>query len=172
MDFHQGFRPVEDLAAQLGEGDVAPACNQVVGQFDDFLLPRLMRHLGATEHDDDLGRHALEHGHQFRRFLDVPYIDAKTDDARLVDEDALDQFRGLGADDKFLQPRLRLQRAHIGQQVAQAQRSVGIAGVQGGEQDGHDGRDRGKTAILRCTRRFLWIKLASWPGLGYSSPPQ
>ena len=35
-----------------------------------------------------------------------------------------------------------------------------VAGVQGGEQDGHDGCDSGKTAILRCARRFIGIKLA------------
>ena len=109
-----------------------------------------MRHFRPAQHDDDVGRHALEHGHQLGGFLDVPDIYAKTDDARLVDEDAFDQFRGFRADHEFLQPRLRLQRTHVGQQVAQAQRSMGVAGIQGGKQDGHGGSWNRRNRYFTC----------------------
>jgi hypothetical protein len=41
-------------------------------------------------------------------------------------------------DDEFHQPGLILQFPHIGQQVTQPQGSMGITGIEGGKQDGHE----------------------------------
>ena len=49
--FISGFGPLQDLAAQLGEGDVAPAGDQVVGQLHDLLFGGLVRHFRPAEHD-------------------------------------------------------------------------------------------------------------------------
>ena len=157
MHLHDRLGAVQDLAAQLGESDVAPAGDDVIRQLDDFLLACLVRDFRAAQDDGQMWRHPLEHGHQAGGLFHVPDIDAEADDARRMRQDALDQVGGLGADDEFLDPGLLLQRAHIGQQVAQAERGVRIAGVEGREQDRHGGSRRAAAgkAVFYCDYKHL-----------------
>ncbi|MNY43738.1 hypothetical protein D3C86_1787170 [compost metagenome] len=140
MHFHDGLGAVQDLVAHLGEGHVAPAGDHIVRQARNLLLVGLVRYLRSAQHHDNLRRHALQHAHHFVGLFDVPYIDAETDDARLVRQDALHDLRGLGADHELLDPGLLLQLPHVRKQVAQAQGSMGVARIEGREQDGHGNR--------------------------------
>ena len=137
MHFHQGLRPVQNLPAQLRKSDVAPAGYQIVGQLHYRLFAEFIRHFRAAQHDNQLRCNPLQHGDDPGGFLDIPYIDAEADDARLLRQQLFDDVRRSGANHEFLHACRRLQVPHICQQVTQTQRSVRIAGIEGGQQNGH-----------------------------------
>ena len=139
-----GGAPSSKLPAQPGERHVAGAGDHEVGVAADLLRSGLVADLRASHHQPELRRDQREQRDQPGGVLDVPDVDAEADDQRPSREDALGQRLGRGADDELQQLAARLQRAHVGVQVAQTQRRVAVAGIQRDEQDvGHGARAGG-----------------------------
>ena len=79
---HQRRRPMAQGAAQLGETDVTPAGDQVIGQANDFLLFPLMADFRAAKHDLQRRAGRLQQADDFGGRRDIPDIDAEADDLR------------------------------------------------------------------------------------------
>ncbi len=140
VHFHQRLRAVEQLLAQFGESDVAPAGDDMVGALADALLAGLKADFGAAEHDGDSRLGSLKDGDHRLGLAHIPDIDAKADDAWIKRKQRIGNLLRRAADGEFGEVRVGLKRTHIGQQIAQPERGVGIAGVEGGEHNpGHDG---------------------------------
>ena len=127
MHFHQRFGAVQNLCEQTRQGDFTPAGDDVVGEFADGLLFHFVGHFGATHDQHDFGCAFAQRAHERERFVYIPDIHAQPDDARLRREQFVAHLLNRGFDGEFDHARVRLMRAEIGQQVAQAERSVRIA---------------------------------------------
>ena len=147
-DFFDRWIIGEQSPAELGEGEVSRAGDEDIGQLEKWLFLPLVADFGAAQHDDEIGPHPLEQCDDLGGFRDVPDIDAEADDARLFGQQRFGDVQRALRDDEFPDGGIRLQLAHIRQQIAQAKRGMEIAGVQGREQDGrHGGRLRKNGAL-------------------------
>ena len=130
----------EDVGAEFRKGHVAPAGDHVIGQRTDALIRGFVADLGAADNHRHLRRDALEDGDHARGVLDVPDVDAETDDARGVGQQPLGDVGRAVAEHEFADAARLAQRAQVRAQAAQAQRGVHMAGVEGGEGDAGHGR--------------------------------
>ncbi len=139
MDFLRRCLAGKNVGAKLRKSHVAPAGDNVIGQRADALLLRFVADLGAADDDDDVRGHTFEDRHHARGFLDIPDIDAETDQPRRIRQQAFGDVRRAVAEHEFADAGFLAQGAHVGAQTAQAQRRMYIPGVDGGESDaGHD----------------------------------
>lgn len=128
----------EQLAAQVGEGEVCLAGEGVVGEADDLLFPGFVAHLGAAQHEDDLGSEALEEGDQFQGWAGVPDVDAEADDARVPGQQGLRDFERRLLDFELHDLGAGAQVAQVGEQASEPEGRVDELRVEGGEDDvGH-----------------------------------
>jgi len=100
----------------------------------------LVTYFRPADHDDHFRRNALQECHRFGCFLGVPNVDAEAHDARLACEQRLDDVRRPHAKHELDEIRITAQVSHVGGEVTQTQRRVGVARVDGGEHDGRHGR--------------------------------
>ena len=128
---------------QVGEGEVAPARDHVVGGPAHRLRLDLVADFRSAEHDRDLRRHGLQQGDDPARLLDIPDVDAEADQARAARQDLLDRLLGAYAEDELDDLGFVAELTQVGAQAAQAERSVGVAGVEGGEDDRGHGLEGG-----------------------------
>ena len=73
-------RAIEQRAAELGEGQITPTGNDLVGKFDDFLPSEFVADLGAAENDLDPRPRRFEQAQHGGGLPHVPEIDAEADD--------------------------------------------------------------------------------------------
>lgn len=141
-DFHEGPRSVQQAATQRGEGNVAPAGDDMIGKLHDALRFALrfdfVTHFRTAQHYRDIRTECLQLRHHLGRFLDIPDVHAKADDPRSLAQQRFHDIRSASRQREFENARPFAQLSEIGVEIAQAERSVGIAGVEGGEEDiGH-----------------------------------
>ena len=125
----------QDLPTQRREGDLPPAGDDIIGHLRDRLRFSFVRHLRPAEHNHDFRREPFQQRNQLGRFLNVPDVNAQADDARRFRQQALGHHGRAAANDEFDDLAVRLQLAHIRQQVTQAERGVRVSGVKRGQQD-------------------------------------
>ena len=135
-DFHQRLRAVQERAAQLGKAHITPAGDDVICKLHDGLLIHLMADLGAAQNDPDIGPRDSEQPHHLAGLRHVPDVHAETDDARRQRQQRVHDVLRLARNREFTQGRLRLQVAHVRQQVAQAERGMNVLGIERRQNDG------------------------------------
>ena len=148
----------------------------MVGQRHDGLGVKFVADFGAAEHDADVGPLCAQRLNDRVALLHVPDVNAQADDvhitcisgAAIVDQGGSDLRRGR-LNREFVQDRavrygLPAVALHIGQQVAQPQAGMHIAGVQRGEHNavGHKGIIRAravrrKSVFLPTAMQFMPI---------------
>ena len=132
-DFRRWPLPREQLGANLGEFQVRLASDDVVGQLHDGLGLNLIADFWSTQNDDEVRSQALKGGDQFGCRRHVPEVDAEPDDSRIPGEqDFRDVNRAL-VDVKLQDGRGALERAEVGEEIAQAERGVDVFRVEGGQ---------------------------------------
>ena len=104
----------------------------MVGKLDDFLSFSFIADLRAAENDFNVRPDAFDGCNNFGGWLDVPDIDAETDDFGIVCEKRFRDVERTLIDIELDEACARLQVAKIGQQVAQAKRGVDIFRVKRG----------------------------------------
>jgi len=141
---------LQKFAAQLGKADVAPAGYHVIGQAHDLLLIAFVTDLRPAQHHGDVRGHAFEQGDHASDLAHVPDVNAETDDARLRRQQSLDDLLSPVLQSELHDLRVTLQLAHVGGEIAQAQRSMDVARVERSEDDGgHAGQAYRKSDMLR-----------------------
>lgn len=95
--------------------------------------------LRTAQDDNRLGRDFFEDMDQLGGLGGVPDIDPDSDDAGGVFEEPFGDALYLLVDREFDDARLLLQLVQVGVEVAQPQGGMGIAGIEGGEENGVHG---------------------------------
>jgi len=94
----------------------------------------------AQDHHD-VRTNSLQLRHKLRCRIDIPDIDADTDDQRLLGQDGLDGIDWPLVDVEFQNGGARLERPEIGHEIAQPERRVCITRVERCQDDvRHDGK--------------------------------
>jgi hypothetical protein len=92
---------------------------------------------GPPDHDE-IRRQGLELRHQARGLLDIPDVDAKPEDPRILGQQPFRNLLGLLPDHELADDAAFAQFAQVRAQAAQPERGMRIAGIEGGEHDvGH-----------------------------------
>ena len=161
-DFHQRRGAVQQSAAQFGKADITPAGNDMVGQRHDGLLVLLMADLWATQNHFERRARRLKQAHQRTGLAHVPDVDAKTDHLGLAglwhaeqQQQLVGQFDRAAGDGVLAQRGLWPQLAHVGQQIAQAERGVDVLGVERAEHDGRGSNQHVGHGSGQCCQMHL-----------------
>ena len=167
-DLHQRPRPAalaraaaEERFAEARERDVRLAGHDVVRQRDDLLAVRLVADLRPAQHDDDVRPQPLEVRDELQRLRRVPDVHPDADHPRPRRQDRLQHVERPLVDVELHDPRPLPQRPEVGHQVPQAERGVGVLGVQRGEDEvGHGASVAldGRHFMLQCGRETTWLK--------------
>ena len=99
------------------------------------MLVDLMTDFGAAEDDGDVGVESFENGNEFSGLFDVPDVDAEADDFRFVGKDFLGDIERALVDIEFEETGARLEVAEVGEEVAEAEGTMGVPGVERSEND-------------------------------------
>gem|GEM_PF-5507291 len=137
---HLDQRPlvVQKARGQLGERQLALPRHHEVGAGNDLGGVVLVAHLRATDDDVHVGAHRRQHLDHREGLGHVPHVNTERHDAWVVGEQGLDHLDGPAAADQLADDRARRQRPQVGLQIAQRQRAVAVARVDGGKDDvGH-----------------------------------
>ena len=129
------FLAGDELPAEVGEGEVGFAGDDVVGERGDLLLIGLVAYLGSAQDDDEVGIETAEDGDQFGRGPDIPDVDTQPEDGRTPGEDLLGDVEWTLVDVELPEGGKGLEFTKVGQQVTQPERRVRKLGVERGEQD-------------------------------------
>ena len=73
----------QQFATKFWKTHIAPAGNYIVGQLNDFLLAVFVTDFRPTQHHPHIWRHPFEQRDHFGAFLDIPDVNAQTDNLRL-----------------------------------------------------------------------------------------
>ncbi len=104
----------------------------MVSELDNGLVFGFVADFRAAEDDFDVGPDAFDGSDDFGGLLDVPDVNAEADNFGVLrEEDFRDVERTL-VDVELGEARARLERAEIGQQIAQAKRGVDVFRVERG----------------------------------------
>ena len=128
----------EQLAAERSKAEIGFAGDDVVRQIGDLLLIDFVANLRSADRDDDFGPETFQRGDHFCGFGDVPDVNAKADDLRVLRQQGFDHIERALVDVELDHAGARTQITHIGQQVTQAKRRVNVFRVQGGQDDVHE----------------------------------
>ena len=131
----RGLRPGDELTAEISEGEVGLAGDDVVGEGGDLLQIGLVADLGSAEDDDEVWVETTEDRDQFGGGPDVPDVDTQSEDGRSSHEDLLGDVERALVDVELADRGKGLEIAEIGQEITQPERRVGELGVEGREQD-------------------------------------
>ena len=104
----------------------------MVGELDNFLSFRFVTDLRPAEDDFDFRPEAFDGGDDFGGRLDVPDINAKADDFRIVRQQHFRDVERALVDVEFDEAGARLQFAEVGQQIAQPERGMDVFRVERG----------------------------------------
>ena len=175
--------PGEEARTELREGALALAADDVVDVGEPGLVVDLVADLRTADDDGQRGRQAAEELDDLPAELDVPDVDAEADDPRLVGEDGLDDVDRPELDRELEHRRLAPQRAHVGEEVAQAEGGVGVLRVECRQDDRRHGdmvaaegrrrRSLGPTQVgggEAPTRRSRRRRSGRWPSPAGSRP--
>ena len=166
--FHQRARAEQKGAAQLGKAHIAPAGDHVVGQRHDGLGVGLVADFGAAEHDADLRPLRAQRKDYGVALFHVPDVNTQADYVHITGSHRTTcgnqgggnvcrgRLDGEFAQHRAVRHRLPAMALHIGQQVAQPQTGVHIAGVQRGEHNavGHKGIIRARAMRRKSVLRL------------------
>ena len=117
----------------MGEGEVGFAGDDVVGEVADFLFGGFVADFGSAEDDDGLGAETFEVGDELGGGGDVPDVDADSDDFWILREDGFEDVDGALVDVEFEDGGTGGEGAEVGQEIAQTEGGMSVAGVEGGQ---------------------------------------
>ena len=130
MILSSGRRPASEPFAQSGKLEVGFAGHREIGEPHDLLLVVFVADFRPAEHDDQLRREPLEQPDEFRRRRDIPDVDAQAENARSPRKNRFGNVDRPLRDVELGDLGSRLQITEIGEQIAQPERTVGVAGIQ------------------------------------------
>src|SRR2546423_1553404 len=138
-DFLQWSAITQNAFTEIAEGDIGFARDDKIGVLGDFLLIGFIRNLRPAEDEGEVGAEASEIRSQAGGLFRVPDVNAQADDFRILSQERFEDVGGALVDVKFEEGGALGEGAEVGMKIAQTEGSVGILGVEGGEEDvGHD----------------------------------
>ena len=129
-----GTRPARRADAS-SRNATSPSPRTRCSALEQLALLIFVADFGSSKHNYGFRCDALEDLDHTRDGVDVPDIDANTDDARPFEQEGFHNLEGLLTDDEFPHDRPLLQRAKICPQVPETKRGMAVTGIQRGEND-------------------------------------
>lgn len=131
---------LEDVSAEFCKCEVGLAGDDVVHDPGDLEIGGFVTDFGASGDEAESGTEAFQNARDLGQGRDVPDVDGEPDDPRVLFDDGGGDIQGMAAGLELENRALFTELREIGPEVANPERSVRVARIEGAEDDvGHAG---------------------------------